>query len=223
MNLQGIIFDLDGTIGNTLPLCIQAFRQSIEPLALKRLSDEDIITTFGPSEEGTIQTLIPEHYEQGIVNYLQFYQDLHDLCPDPFPGIIDLLDQLKARGVRIAMVTGKGLHSTVITLEKFNLKNYFEHIETGSPNGPVKDQGIAAVLNQWPDLDKNTILYVGDAPGDITASRKAGIPVAAAAWAQTAEPQKLLAQQPDYIFYTITAFADWLQSLLPNTPAAHSN
>ncbi|MBS1659764.1 MAG: HAD family hydrolase [Bacteroidetes bacterium] len=216
--IQGIIFDLDGTIGNTLPLCIQAFRQSIEPLALKQLSDQDIIATFGPSEEGTIQTLIPEHYEQGIVNYLQFYQDLHDLCPAPFPGIIDLLDQLKAKGVRIAMVTGKGRHSTVITLEKFKLDNYFEYIETGSPSGPVKDQGIAAVLAQWSDLNKNSILYVGDAPSDITASRKAGIPVIAAAWAQTAEPEKLLAQQPDQIFYTINAFADWLQSLLPDTP-----
>ena len=61
--IKGLIFDLDGTIGNTLPLCIQAFRQSIEPLAMKKLSDQDIIATFGPSEEGTIQTLIPEHYE----------------------------------------------------------------------------------------------------------------------------------------------------------------
>ncbi len=113
---KGIIFDLDGTIANTLPLCIRAFRQSVEPLAMKTLSDEEIIATFGPSEEGTIRALIPEHYEKGIVNYLQFYNDLHDLCPDPFPGIPALVDRLKEKGVRVGMVTGKGEHSTVISL-----------------------------------------------------------------------------------------------------------
>ncbi|WP_431209806.1 HAD family hydrolase [Puia sp. P3] len=212
--IKGLIFDLDGTIGNTLPLCIQAFRQSIEPLALKQLSDQDIIATFGPSEEGTIQTLIPNHYEEGIVNYLQFYEDLHDICPDPFPGITSLLDHLRSKGIRIAMVTGKGEHSTVITLKKFGLDSYFQHIETGSPEGPVKEKGIAAVIRQWPDLDKSSIVYVGDAPSDITASRKAGIPVVAAAWAETAEPEKLLANQPDKIFYSISGFTDWLLPLV---------
>ncbi len=163
--IKGVIFDLDGTIGNTLPLCIRAFRQSIEPLALKTLSDEDIIATFGPSEEGTIQTLIPDHYEQGIVNYLQFYESLHDICPDPFPGIAGLLNQLKDKGIRIAMVTGKGKHSTAISLKKFGLGDYFEPVETGSPTGPVKVEGITAVLQHWQDLDKDSIIYVGDAPG----------------------------------------------------------
>ena len=208
--IKGVIFDLDGTIGNTLPLCIEAFRQSIEPLALKRLSDADIIATFGPSEEGTIQTLVPDHYEQGIVNYLQFYESLHDLCPSPFPGITELLDLLKEKGVRIAMVTGKGKHSTVISLKRFGLEGYFEQIETGSPAGPVKAAGIAAVLQRWKDLDKASVVYVGDAPSDITASRKAGVAVVAAAWAETAEPETLAAMQPDELFHSIVAFADWL-------------
>ena len=212
--IKGVIFDLDGTIGNTLPLCIQAFRQSIEPLALKTLSDKDIIATFGPSEEGTIQTLIPEHYQQGIVNYLQFYESLHDLCPSPFPGIAEILNTLHRNGIRVAMVTGKGKHSTAISLKKFQLEGFFEQIETGSPAGPVKVEGINAVLQQWKDLDRTSIIYVGDAPGDITASRKAGIPVVAAAWAETAEPEKLKALNPDQLFYSIDEFANWLFSMI---------
>jgi phosphoglycolate phosphatase/pyrophosphatase PpaX len=208
--IKGVIFDLDGTIGNTLPLCIEAFRQSIEPLTLKRLSDKDIIATFGPSEEGTIQTLAPDHYEQGIVNYLQFYESLHDLCPSPFPGITELLDLLKKKGIRVAMVTGKGKHSTVISLKRFGLEGYFEQIETGSPEGPVKAAGIAAVLQRWKNLDKASVVYVGDAPSDITASRKAGVAVVAAAWAETADPETLAAMQPDQLFDSIAAFADWL-------------
>jgi phosphoglycolate phosphatase/pyrophosphatase PpaX len=210
--IKGVIFDLDGTVGNTLPLCIQAFRQSIEPLALKTLSDEDIIATFGPSEEGTIQALIPGFYEQGIVSYLQFYEALHGLCPDPFPGITDLLIMLKANGIRIAMVTGKGKHSTAISLKRFGLNEYFERIETGSPAGPVKVEGIRAVLEWWEHLDKASVIYVGDSPSDISASRKAGVPVIGAAWAETAEPEKLSAMQPDQLFYSTDTFAAWLQS-----------
>ena len=52
--IKCVIFDLDGTVGDTVPLCIKAFKKSIEPLINKNVSDEEIIATFGPSEEGTI-------------------------------------------------------------------------------------------------------------------------------------------------------------------------
>ena len=45
--MKCLIFDLDGTLGNTLPLCIAAFKQAIEPLAGRSLSDAEIIATFG--------------------------------------------------------------------------------------------------------------------------------------------------------------------------------
>ena len=207
---KGIIFDLDGTLANTLPLCIRAFRQSVEPLAGKPVSDEEIIATFGPSEEGTIMTLVPDHYEQGIANYLQFYADLHDMCPEAFPGIRDLLVRLQESSVRIGMVTGKGRHSTAISLEQFGLTAFFEIIETGSPSGPRKAEGIEKVLVKWSDLDREEVLYVGDAPSDITASRKAGVPVVGAAWAETAEPEALQALGPDELFYSLDDFTEWL-------------
>jgi len=56
--IKAMIFDLDGTIGNTLPLCIKAFRETIETFMKRKISDEEIIATFGPSEEGTIYSLI---------------------------------------------------------------------------------------------------------------------------------------------------------------------
>lgn len=158
-------------------------------------------------------TLVPGHYEKGIVNYLNFYKDLHDMCPDPFPDIRDLLDLLKEKDIHIAMVTGKGKHSTDISLKKFGLTSYFEIIETGSPAGPRKADGIRQVLSGWPRLHKEEIIYVGDAPSDIKASREAGIAVAGAGWAPTADPEALLAQKPDWLFYTVKDFADWLTPL----------
>jgi HAD superfamily hydrolase (TIGR01549 family) len=210
--IKAVIFDLDGTIGDTLPLCIKAFRHSIEPLIGRAVSNAEIVATFGPSEEGTIMALAPGHYDKGVTDYLQHYETFHDMCPTPFEGIADLLQTLKEKEVRIAMVTGKGKYSTAISLKQFGLENYFEFIETGMPSGPRKPEGIQLVLDQFSDLAKEEVIYVGDAPSDITASRKVGIPVIAAAWADTTEAEKLKELAPDEIFYTISDFAAWLNA-----------
>ncbi|MFP9113414.1 HAD family hydrolase [Flavobacterium sp. RHBU_3] len=208
--LKAVIFDLDGTVANTLPLCITAFRKAIEPHINRSVSDEEIIATFGPSEEGTIMALAPDYYEQGVADYLTHYTALHNICEAPFEGIIPLLEQLKQKDIRTAMVTGKGRKSALISLEKFGLRPYFELLETGKPEGSSKPQGIKAILNQWADLDKSEVIYVGDAPSDVTACREAGIPIAGAAWAETAEPEQLAAMQPDVMFSSVEEFSRWL-------------
>lgn len=210
--LRAIIFDLDGTIANTLPLCVAAFRKSVEPLTNRSLSDADIMATFGPSEEGTIMALVPEHYEQGLADYLQQYEALHNMCPRPFDGVGELLQTLRSKGVRMAMVTGKGKHSTDISLKQFGLSNFFEMVETGSPHGPRKAEGIRSVLHAWSDIETGEVVYVGDAPSDIAASRQASVAVLAAAWGTTAEPELLQALQPDELFYSIADFSRWIYS-----------
>lgn len=216
MKTKAVIFDLDGTIANTLPLCIQAFRASVQPFLQRTPSDEEIIATFGPSEEGTLMALVPDHYHEGISAYLHLYSALHSMCPAPFDGIQEILEKLKQKNVRVAMVTGKGKHSTLISLKYFSLTDYFSVIETGSPLGPRKPEGIQAVLDSWPDIDKEAVMYIGDAPSDITASRAAGIAVVAAAWADTADAEILRSMKPDALFFSVKAFGDWLMEKVEN-------
>lgn len=209
MRFKTIIFDLDGTIADTLPLCIAAFKKSIEPLLKATLSEEEIVATFGPSEEGTIRKLIPEYEQEGITAYLQHYEELHGMCAEPFTGIKELLQFLKDQHVALAMVTGKGVHSTRLSLKQFGLESYFEIMETGSPEGPSKIKGIRSVLSRLNAAAAES-LYVGDAPSDITACKEVGIPIAAAAWASTAEPEKLKPLKPEWIFYSVDEFKEWV-------------
>lgn len=213
MNLKAVIFDLDGTVADTLPLCIAAFRKSIEPLLGKPLSDAEIIATFGPSEEGTIRQLIPEHEEQGIKDYLLHYENLHGICPVVFPGIRELLEFFREKGLPLAMVTGKGIHSTRLSLRQFGIASYFELLETGSPNGPDKINGIRRVLEKL-KVGPEESLYVGDAPSDIRYCKEIGVPIAAVAWASTANAQELIQLQPYQLFYQVDHFKTWAADLL---------
>jgi phosphoglycolate phosphatase-like HAD superfamily hydrolase len=212
--IKAVIFDLDGTIGDTVPLCIKAFRESVEPLIKKAVSDSDIMATFGPSEEGTIMALAPNHYEKGIADYLSYYEIYHDICPRPFEGIKELLDLLKKRNIHLAMVTGKGKYSTEISLKKFDLENYFEIIETGVSSGPRKPEGLRNVINKYGELSKGEMIYIGDAISDIEASRQVAIPVVAAGWAVDADREKLIAHQPDEIFHSVSDLSKWLITMI---------
>jgi len=213
MNIKTVIFDLDGTIANTLPLCIAAFKKSIEPLLGAEISEREIMATFGPSEEGTIRKLIPQQEEAGVKSYLKYYEALHHTCAAPFDGIKELLQFLEDKGVQLAMLTGKGIHSTKISLRQFDLDRYFKVLETGSPEGPDKVNGIKRAIKRL-NADTDKCIYVGDAPSDILAAKEAGIPIASVAWAETTDAKELLPLNPDWIFYSVAEFKTWITNFI---------
>lgn len=207
--MRGVIFDLDGTLADTLPLAIAAFRRAIEPLTRRTLTDAEIIAQFGPSEEGMIRILAPDHYDAALAGYLRHYEALHGMVPEPFPEMRELLADLKARGVRLGLVTGKGAQSARLSLRRFGMENAFETVETGDPAGPRKVEGIGRVLAGWGMVPSEAV-YVGDAPSDVTAAREAGVAAVGAAWAGTTGRDLLAAEKPDALLATVGELKDWL-------------
>lgn len=65
------------------------------------------------------------------------------MCPNPFEGISDLLQNLRNRNIRLAM--GMGRFSTAISLKEFKLEDCFEKIETGKLPEPRKPEGISSM------------------------------------------------------------------------------
>ena len=209
--MAAFLFDLDGTLGNTLPLCVAAFREALEPLAARPLSDREIMATFGPSEEGTIAVFAPDRFDEGVTRYLDCYARLHARWPDPFPGIREGLALLKQSGSFVGLVTGKGARSLAITLRRYGFEDVFDAIKPGRPEGKVKERCIEEVLAEHA-LDRASTLYVGDTPYDMQAARACGIRTVAAAWAPTADLAALRACRPDFCFETVQAFLDALRN-----------
>ena len=207
-----VAFDLDGTIGNTLPMCIQAFKKATRPYIGHELSDEEVVLTFGLNEEGMIGCVVDEPYRQQALNdFYVIYKELHqEMCPIPFEGIRELIALLKQKGIIVALITGKGINSCDITLKQFNMKDSFAKVITGNAERNIKSEALKELLHDY-HLAANEIVYVGDALSDITECRKANVMCLSAAWSiPQNEVTALENSNPKNVFYSIPSLFKYL-------------
>lgn len=209
-NLKGIIFDLDGTLADTLPLCLKSFRLALEEVTGIKYAEREITKYFGQTEEGITKTLVPDNHKECLDAYIKFYKENHHLCPSMFDGISEMLEFLKKNRYKTALVTGKGEHSVYITLDYYGIRDYFEYVETGSTNGIIKDKCIKRILDKW-QLPANQTVYIGDQPSDMIHSKKAGVFPVAVTWASTTDTELLKKENPYKLFSKPKDFNDWLK------------
>ena len=200
--IKAALFDFDGTIADTLPVCVEAFRQTVEPVLGRRLSLEDVRAYFGPTEDGIFETHFPDQKDELLDVYYKRYAALQAKVVETVPGIVELIRALKKKGVRVALITAKGAVSCKISLDFYGITNDFEHIEVGGSGRRVKDLAITRVLSQM-NVRPEEAVYIGDSPKDVISAHKANVASWSAAWLKTAEPEKILANQPERIFYSV--------------------
>ena len=107
MSLEAVMFDLDGTLVDTLPVCYLAFRRALERAGASPMPDGEIHAMFGPSEEGMLQRVLPEDWPRALPAYFEEYERLLAMCPAVIPELTAALAMLRTRGIRTALVTGK--------------------------------------------------------------------------------------------------------------------
>lgn len=174
-------FDLDGTIADTIPMCLEAFRRTLISYAPHKMNDDSIYKTFGMNEVGMLKSLVGEDWSAALEDFYIHYEGCHKLCP-PIPnGILDLIEKLKKMSVKVALITGKGERSCRITIDKLGLVGCFDHIMTGSEEGVVKKRQIEELLSIY-DISKEEFVYVGDAVSDVVACREVGVKCLSAMW-----------------------------------------
>lgn len=211
--IKAIIFDFDGTIGDTLPLITGSVRYAVNDYLDKPITDADVLDAFGPTEEGIILKFAPEHYEECCKKCLEYYADHHaELCPKPFDGVIDLIKFLKEKNLIVSLATGKGKKACDISLENYKMDNLFDKIETGSEEGNVKPQMINSIL-QYYNLKPEEVIYIGDMASDVDSARKAGVGIVSVLYGSNTEDEAVKAKQPDAICYTINELKNYLDSI----------
>lgn len=220
MQLDGMIFDLDGTLTDTFGVCFIAFREALRPFTGRTFTDEEIVARFGPSEEGMLQRWVPDRWEECLRLYLTAYEREHRRIGRTFPGVETALGLLRTFGIRLGVVTGKGPQSAAISVAQLGLAPYFDCIETGSPEGTVKVRCIERVLARWGVAPDRTA-YLGDVVSDIEASRAVGAIPLAAAWDERSDGNALRSRNPLAVFDTVSQFIDWIgETVEPRAPAS---
>lgn len=204
-----IAFDLDGTIGETVPMCIRAFEQAVSPYADHTLTEREITQTFGLNEVGMIKMVAGDRWKEALQAFYPIYEKMHEECPAPYEGIRELIHTLKANGILVALITGKGEKSCRITLEQFGMQDLFCSVKTGAEDRPNKAEAIEELLHAC-HLSKDEFYYVGDAVSDVTACRKAGVTCLSAAWGTTADIRGLEKTNPSHVFFSIRDLSHFL-------------
>ncbi|UDQ97890.1 HAD hydrolase-like protein [Lentisphaerota bacterium WC36G] len=213
--IKMVAFDLDGTIAETIPMCIEVFKRAVLPYTQRMLSKEEVVNTFGLNEEGMINKVVTDHIsaQDALKNYHNLYAQMHHLCEKPFPYIRQLFDNLKQKDIILAMVTGKGAESCEISLQKFDLKHYFVTVKTGSKHCTNKAVSLAELLLKY-QLKPNEIIYVGDTVSDVHACNEVGIKCLSVAWAESAIVEDLRAINPDHVYETVQLAEEYIFSLI---------
>lgn len=206
----GVIFDLDGTLADTLAVSFSAFRRTIRELTGQTWTNAEIRSRFGPSEEGVLRGLMGEDAGAAYALFLRLYALEHRRCPAPFAGMRELLEDLRANGVRLAIVTGKGADAAAISLQRVGLAGAFDRIEAGSAGGAVKADCMRRILAAWGAAPER-VVSVGDFPYDVRAALEVGVTPVGAAWASTANRTALVEAGAEAVFDRVEDLAAWLR------------
>lgn len=213
--IRCIVFDMDGTLTDTHRLIFDAFNHIVEAYGGKRMTDAEIAALFGPPEEGALIPIVGEHrIEEAMTRYLEFYHRHHASLASVYNGMPELVTELRERGIRLALFTGKGRHTTRISLEAIGLSDAFERVVTGNdvkehkPSG----EGLHRIMREL-GVDPEETLMVGDSRADVRAAHDAGVPVALVRWDEHTRHREIV-ERPDFQFDTVAAFAAWIRAAI---------
>lgn len=205
-----VIFDLDGTLADTVPIIVRAFQATFDDFGLPARTQYEIRAHFGPTEDGVIRAMFGSVADAAIPVFYEIYQEMLSGTIESFRGIRGLIEELAANAYRLAVVTGKSDRGAAITLEALGFEGVFGTVRGGSDLGIVKAAVIGDLVDKW-NISPERAVYIGDDPLDVAEARKAGVGALAAGWASTVDLPAIRAAEPDELFLSVDELAIWLR------------
>jgi phosphoglycolate phosphatase len=200
------LFDLDGTLFNTLPDLSFAINKMLVALGLEPFPREIIKTFIGNGSRNLVRRSLgnSEHLlDEAHALFMEYYKNRCIEETIPYPGVIELLK----RNFRAAVLTNKPIEPTKKILAHFGLANRFEYVLGGdtSPERKPSPAGIEFILSNT-KLEKQDALMIGDDTPDLLAARAAGID-SLMILGGFGKPENIL---PYFPKYTVEHFGDLL-------------
>lgn len=183
---KAVIFDMDGVIVDTEAYYQREQRRFVNEMGLN-VSDREILDLVGQSHQ-TFQRVLADWWSRAgreltLDAAEQTYRDWEALHPCDYkaimnPGVADTIDELRSRGVRVALASSSPMDSILAVLEACDLSDKFELIVSGKDFHESKpNPAIYLYAIEKLDLDASECCCIEDSVPGIAAGKAAGLTV----------------------------------------------
>ena len=203
MNIDTLLFDLDGTLIDTNELIIKSFLHTLEHYRPGEYTREHVLEFIGPPLADSFLKVEPERVDEMIQHYRAFNHEMHDELVEEYEGVYETIEQLHKQGYKMAIVTTKIRKTAMMGLKLTGLDQFFDvvigldDVENAKPD----PEPLIKALNQL-GSKKESAMMIGDSHSDVLAGKNLGIPTAVVGWSIKGE-EKIRTFEADYILSTM--------------------
>lgn len=213
--VQGVLFDLDGTLIDTYDLILSSFRHTTQKVLGRDIPDEVLMQKVGQPLVVQMWDFTDDDavHEELVRTYRAHNETIHDDVVRAFPQVKETLEKLSAEGYPLGVVTSKRHKLAARALDILGLAPYLAFV-VGSDDCPAHKPDPEPVemgcdkLGLRPD----ECLYLGDSPFDMQAGNDAGCVTAAALWGMF-PAEALEKESPDFTLTSVEKLPDLLAGL----------
>ncbi len=201
-DIKLIIFDLDGTLVNSLPDLSDAVNYTLSKLGEKTISQEQVATFIGGGLKKLLKlatgNIEDEYYEKARSIFMEYYDKNYINKTTVFDGVDEMLSHFSTK--KKVLFSNKLHLYTIATAEKLMLDHFFVKILGAQPHvfkSKPSPEGIVIILEEL-NINPKNALMVGDSTHDIQAGKAAGLYTCAVTYGYRSK-DILLAAKPDII------------------------
>lgn len=185
-----VIFDLDGTLLNTIDDLGTAANHTLAELGLPQHTLDEYRLMVGNGMRKLIMRALPDDkasddafVDSTLAKFLEYYAQHIDIYTKPYPGIPELINTLSTAGFKLAVASNKIQAGAEKLIAKFFPEVDFVAVMGNSPDYPLKpDAALVEYIMQKAGTDRTHTVMVGDSGTDIQTARNANIPIIAVSW-----------------------------------------
>ena len=187
MTFDAYLFDLDGTLLDTLPDLTALTNEVLEEWGMPAHTAEEISSYVGGGPRVLVKRAVPPDTPDDVVDALmarwkELYPERGHEFTKPYAGVPETLDALKARGARLGVLSNKFDAATQLVIAE-HFPGVFDIVRGEGPDIPRKPDptGLTWMMAQL-GIDAGRAVYVGDTGPDMTVARSAGAVPVGVSW-----------------------------------------
>jgi phosphoglycolate phosphatase len=192
------LFDLDGTVWDSQPGILACLAHAMQATDSDPLPTEVLVQHIGPPLAAMLAEVgvAPERIDEGVTAYRERYHSHGVYEAVLYPGVTELLDQLKDAGWLLATATSKGVVGTELMIDHFGLRDRFDVVaaasmhETAHHKHDVIARALAGLGRAQADPTQPAGWMIGDRSYDIEGGAAAGLRTVAVTWGYGSEQER---------------------------------